>query len=269
MRSQLSEGIEPHRQHEERHRPVVERHRRLLPEPDMMDHAVAVPLDDIDQRIELDDPVVSGGDHPDRPEDRRHPESKLQQHRHQLPHIPEKDHHRRSDIGDPQYQHDHREEVVEELQPVEAEAIPVDQIERIHEEDKEDMHDQRREDFDHRQKGDFEDDLFDQIAVLHDGVGRVRYRIGEEKPRKHPRDQPEDERDILHRLGFEPYLKDEPEDKDRDHRLDKGPEYPQIGAQIALAKVVDHQRFENRTILYDICDKRSQIMNEFQTQTLL
>ena len=69
----------------------------IFPKPFMVDHTVSVSINNIDKRIELNDPVVLFWDHVDRPEDWCQPEAKLYEHRYDLSHILEKNDHRRGD----------------------------------------------------------------------------------------------------------------------------------------------------------------------------
>jgi len=68
--------------------PVVEgQHVVPLPEPDMIDEALPVPLDNVVDRIELDHVEILHRQDLGRPENRRHPEEKLQDHADDLPHV--------------------------------------------------------------------------------------------------------------------------------------------------------------------------------------
>lgn len=64
-----------------------------LPEPDVVDKAFAIPLDDIVDRVELDHVEILDRQHLGRPEDRRHPEQELEHHVDDLSHVAEEDDH--------------------------------------------------------------------------------------------------------------------------------------------------------------------------------
>lgn len=75
--------------------PVVKRVNRVLPEPRLVDKTVSIPLDQVIDRIQLDEKMVSLGNHADPPKDRRQPKTELQAHGNDLPDILEKDNHGR------------------------------------------------------------------------------------------------------------------------------------------------------------------------------
>jgi len=73
------------------HQPVVEgQHVVPLPEPDVVDETLAVPLDDVVDRVELYHVEIFHRQDLGGPEDGGHPEEKLQHHPDDLSHVAEK-----------------------------------------------------------------------------------------------------------------------------------------------------------------------------------
>ena len=99
----------------------------LLPEPDMVNEALPVPLHKVVDRVELDHVEVLDGEYLGGPEDWGHPEEELDHHPHDLPHVAEEEDHRGGDPGDAEKEDDGGEEVVEDLQAVDGERHAVDE----------------------------------------------------------------------------------------------------------------------------------------------
>jgi hypothetical protein len=113
------------------------------------------------------------------------------------------------------------------------------------------MYDQSGKKRDHRQKTDPEHDLFDQIAVGDDTVGSVGECFGKIEPGEHSRQQPKDKREVVDRLGFEPYLKHEPENEHCSGRLNECPENSQKIPYILLSEIIFGQGPQKFSVLYN------------------
>lgn len=90
----------------------------MFPEPDFEDETFAIPLGNIEDRIQFDQLLKARGEQGDGPEDRREPEEKLQRDCDQLTQIAQKNHHGGGKPGEPEYKEDRCREVITSLQPV-------------------------------------------------------------------------------------------------------------------------------------------------------
>jgi hypothetical protein len=88
-----------------------------------------------------------------------------------------------------------------------------------------------------RQHTDAEIDFFQEIGVFDDGVSSAVETLTEEEPGDDTGKHPENKRDISGRLGFEANLKNKPEDEDVDGRMNEGPEYAEIRAEILAPEI--------------------------------
>lgn len=209
----------------------------MLPEPDLVNEAVPVPLHEVVNRVQPDKPVVLRRDDVWVPENGGHVESDLEEHRYDLAEVLEEYDHRRGQPREPQHEYDHGEEVVDELQGVYVRIMAVREKHEEDEQDEEEVYDQAGEDLDDREDADAEDHLLYDEGVLDDGACPVVDAVAEEEKECHPRDEPEYVRVVVHRLGFEADLEDEPEDEDVDCGEDKGPDDAEVGTEVYRLEV--------------------------------
>ena len=113
MRPKPPEDHRSQHQEEPGDSPKIQGQLPVLPEPDPVDEAVAVPFDNVDHRVQLDDELQIWRDELKRPEDGSAPEEELQGHCHQLPHVAEEDDHRRGEPGKASEEEDASNKVVE------------------------------------------------------------------------------------------------------------------------------------------------------------
>lgn len=209
----------------------------MFPEPDLLDQAVPVPLDNVDHRIELEVRKILCRHQIDRPEDRGPPEEKLQPHGNQLPHVAEEDDHRRGEPGKTGKKHEAGSEVVGQLDDVQGDGRPLDDEHGEDHAQEEEMDDQRGKEPHQRQDADTEGHLLDDEGVVQDRPGGAGKGVVKEEPGDDPRCQPEHIRNVLHRLALEDKGEDEPEDGDVDRRVHERPEHAEIGAEILALEV--------------------------------
>ena len=139
-----------------------------LPEPDVVDEALPVAFDNVVDRVELDHVEILGGEDLGGPEDRRHPEEKLDHHADDLPHVAEEDDDRGGDPGETQQEDDGAEKVVEDLEAVEGDRPAVDEKHAENDADEKRVEHQGGEDLDDGEHADAEVDLLEQKGVFHD-----------------------------------------------------------------------------------------------------
>ena len=114
-------GLEPAKQDTPTHKnnqrddPEVGGQVEAVPEPDFIDQAVAVTIDQVKDRVELDDGLILERDLVDVPEYGRKPEADAHNDLGDLGQVPEKEHHRRGDPGYAQYQYKGGKQVIDEL----------------------------------------------------------------------------------------------------------------------------------------------------------
>jgi len=143
--------------------PVIEgKHVVPLPEPDMVNKALPVPLDQIVDGVELDHVEILHRQNLGRPEDGGHPEEKLQHHADNRSHVAKKQDDRRGYPGEAEEQHDGGEEVVENLDTVNGEGSPVHHEHDKDNDDEEGVEHKRREDLHYGEHTDAEVYLFQQ-----------------------------------------------------------------------------------------------------------
>ena len=232
MRSQSAEHHRADHQCETGNNPEDTGHPPVFQEPHFEYEALAVPLDDVEGRVELEQEMIGRRKPFEIPEDRGEVESHLEGDGYQGAKILEEDHHRRGNPGDADQQDDGAEQVVENLNHVDVEAKPIDQKHCADKNKEKTVNYQCGNDLDDGEDADAEGDLLDDEGVLDDGIGTVVDAITDEKPGEHAADKPEDVGMASHRLGVETDLENEPEYPGQSQGEEKGPEDAQIGAQI-------------------------------------
>ena len=172
MRPQPPENHRPEDKDAAGHGPEIEgEHVMALPEPDLVDEALPIPLHQVIDRIELDQVRILSGKHLGRPEDRGDPEGELEHHGDQLPHVTEKDHQRGGEPGEAEQKDDGGEEVVEDLEVVEVRRISVEDGHDEYGDNEEAVDHEGREDLDDGEHADAEDHLLQEETVFDDGHG--------------------------------------------------------------------------------------------------
>ena len=212
-----------------------------LPEPDMVDEALPVPLDYVVDGVELDHVQILYREDLCRPEYRGHPEEELQHHVDYLPHVAEEDDDGRGYPGEPEEQNYGAEQVVEDLDAVERDGRAVNQEHGEDHEYEEGVENERREYLDDREHPDAEVDLLEEKGVFEDRAGGAPEALAEEEPGDDAAEHPENERNISGGPGFEADLEHYPEDCHVYRRVDEGPENAEIGAEVLAAEILFRQ----------------------------
>ena len=169
------------------------------------------------------------------------PEAELEKHGHHLPHILHENDERGGNPGEAHHQDDHGKKIVEDMEIAQSRPVTVSEKGEKNNDDEEKMNEERREDLDDRYHAYLEDDFFHQVTVLQNGVGGVSQALGKEEPGNNTGDQPEDEGIFFHRGRLEADIEYEPEQEDRDRRLNEGPEEVQIRAQVSGLDIASRQ----------------------------
>ena len=127
MRPEASEDQRSADEDDPGDQPEVEgEHIVALPEPDMVDEALAVAFDDVVDRIQFDHVEVLLRQYFRRPEDRGHPEEELYDHADDLTHVAEEEDDRGGQPGKAEEEGYGGEEVVEHLDAVNGDWFLVD-----------------------------------------------------------------------------------------------------------------------------------------------
>ena len=117
------------------------------------------------------------------------------------------------------------------------------------------MHDQCRDDFYNREELDAEDDFLHEERTFNDRIRRALNAFVQEEPREHSAHPPQDEREVVDGHGLEADLEDEPENQNRDGRLDERPKNSEVRAEISLAEVAAGHLPEEFSVGNDVANQ--------------
>ena len=108
VRAELFETPRADKHNQRRESPKVRRKAGVLPKPLVVYETLSIALDQVIRGIELQKELKLFGHHLQVPENRRPPKAELQNHRHELPDVAQKDRQRRGQPTKPQRQTNHR-----------------------------------------------------------------------------------------------------------------------------------------------------------------
>jgi len=237
MRTQPPEHHRPDYQRSSSDYPKYTGHPPVFPEPHLVYETLPVPLDDVEDRVELQQEMVGRRKNLHVPEDWCQVETHLKKDGNEGTQVSEKDHHRRGDPGNSNQQNNGAKQIVWNLNHINIKTETVRNKHNEYEQDEKKVNDQGRENLDNGKDADTESDLLNYEGVLHDGTGAVVDTVTEEEPGEYAADQPEDIGIICYRLGLKPDLKDKPEYSCHGQGKQKGPHYAEVGAQVTGFKV--------------------------------
>src|SRR5262245_36614932 len=95
--------------------PEYKGHAPVLPEQDIMYEALSLPLNDVEDRIELQQKVIGRGKHFEIPEDRSEIKTHLQDDGNKRTKVAKEDYHRRGNPGNADQQYNCAEKIIEYL----------------------------------------------------------------------------------------------------------------------------------------------------------
>ena len=237
MRPQFEEDHRPYDEQQHRERPEVEGPPRVLPKPCPIQEASAIPLDDVEHRIEFDKRFIVIRNRPVIPENGSHPEPDLQQHVHNLADVSYENHDGGGNPRKADQKDEAREQVVKNLQVSDGQAVSMEDQHDQEQDDEKGMHEKRRRDLDEGNDGRAEYNLLHEITVGKDRRGRAAETFLEEEPWDHRGHQPEYERVSVRRHGAEPDLEYEIHDDDRDEGLNERPYEIEVRTQVVGCKI--------------------------------
>lgn len=231
----------------------------------MIDETLPVALNQIISRVQFQEEMIFFGDESQAPENRRSPETKLQNHCRELPDIAEENCDRTREPRNSQREANHREKIIQDLQVINRDGIAVSREHHEEYADKKNMHDQSRHNFYDWEQLDSENNFFHEETALYDGSCRADDAVAEKKPREHSADEPKHKRKIVYGHGLEADLKNEPENDDGNRRLNERPQNSEIRAEITLAEIAfSHlpQKFSVMNYFANQRNKRTKISQE-------
>ena len=137
MHFEPSKDQRPHREQHSGDNPEIHGHSShgILPEPRVGKHGVPVTIDNVKDRIALDDPLEQRlpVKKSDIPQDRCRPHADLQDDVDDLHQIPEKDRDRTGCVAQRQHQHEQAETKIRQLQQIQIGRVAVAHIQHQHE----------------------------------------------------------------------------------------------------------------------------------------